>query len=60
MRIRRKYLFYVLAFTSAGIAAGVSALDSAVTALYIPNPWVLGYACFLVGVLVSLALLLFL
>lgn len=60
MIIRKRYLFYILAFASAIIAAGVSALDSAVTALYIPNPWALGYACFLVGVLVSLALLLFL
>jgi DNA-binding Lrp family transcriptional regulator len=60
MIIRKRYLFYILAFASAIIAAGVSALDSAVTALYIPNPWALGYACFLVGTLVSLCLLMFL
>lgn len=60
MIIRKKYLFYILAFASAIIAAGVSAIDSTVTALYIPNPWALGYACFLVGILVSLILLLFL
>jgi DNA-binding Lrp family transcriptional regulator len=60
MIIRKKYLFYTLAFASAIIAAGVSALDSAVTSLYIPNPWALGYACFLVGIIVSLAILLLL
>ena len=28
MKIRRKYLFYALAFTSAILAAGVSAIDA--------------------------------
>ena len=58
MKIRRKYLFYALAFASAIIAAGVSAIDATISALYIPNPWAFGLSCFLVGAVVSLLLLL--
>jgi len=58
MKIRRKYLFYALAFASAIIAAGVSAIDATIINLYIPDPWVFGLSCFLVGVVVSLFILL--
>jgi DNA-binding Lrp family transcriptional regulator len=59
MRIRKKYLFYILALSSAIIAAAVSALDSAVGSLFIPNPWALGFSCFIVGIFVSLIIVLF-
>jgi len=54
MRIRKKYLFYALAFTSAIVAAGVSAIDSTISNLYIPNAWAFGFSCFLVGTFISL------
>ena len=57
MIIRKKYLYYILAFASAIIAAGASALDSAITKLYIPNPWALGFACFIVGIPISFTLI---
>ena len=50
MRIRKKYLFYVLAFVSSIIAALVSSVDATISSLYIKNAVVLGLACFLVGV----------
>jgi len=52
IKIRKKYLFYVLAFTSAIIAALVSGID-AVTQIHITNPWSLGVSCFILGVIVS-------
>lgn len=54
MKIRRKYLFYILAFSSAIIAASVSAIDATIIALYIRNPWAFGFSCFLVGILITL------
>jgi len=54
MRIRKKYLFYALAFTSAIIAAGVSTIDATISNLYIPNAWAFGFSCFLVGTFISL------
>ena len=54
MKIRRKYLFYALAFTSAIITAGVSTIDAAIGARYIPNPWAFGFSCFIVGIFISL------
>ncbi|MEA3458831.1 MAG: hypothetical protein U9R21_09165, partial [Candidatus Thermoplasmatota archaeon] len=54
MRIRRKYLFYVLAFTAAIIAAINSGLDATVSALYVTDPWALGFSIFLVGIFISL------
>ena len=54
MKIRRKYLFYVLAFSSTIIAASVSAIDATISALYIRNPWAFGLSCFLVGIPVTL------
>jgi DNA-binding Lrp family transcriptional regulator len=60
MKIRRKYLFYVLAFSSAIIAALVSAIDSTIINLYIPDTWAFGVSCFIVGTVISLLIVLFL
>jgi len=58
MKIRRKYLFYALAFASSIIAAGVAAIDATIIVRYIPDPWAFGLSCFLVGTLVTLLILL--
>ena len=58
MKIRKKYLFYALAFTSTIIAAAVSAIDATISELYIPNPWAFSFSCFLVGIVVSLSIIL--
>jgi DNA-binding Lrp family transcriptional regulator len=54
MKIRRKYLFYALAFTSAIISAIVVGIDTTITELFIDNPWAFGISCFLVGILITL------
>lgn len=59
MRIRKRYLFYILAFTSTIIAAGVSAIDATINALYIPNAWAFSFSCFFVGTGISFIMLLF-
>jgi DNA-binding Lrp family transcriptional regulator len=59
MKIRRKYLFYVLAFSSSIIAALISGID-AVLNLYLKNPWVIGLSVFFMGVVISLLFTLFL
>lgn len=53
MRIRKRNLFYILAFTSAIIGAVVASVDTIISKLYIQDPWALGLACFLVGVPIS-------
>ena len=53
MKIRRKYLFYALAFTSSVITALVTSIDATISALYITNPWVYDLSCFLVGTIIS-------
>ena len=58
MKIRRKYLFYALAFASAIIAAGVSAIDATIISLYIRDAWAFGLSCFFVGIIVSLVIIL--
>jgi DNA-binding Lrp family transcriptional regulator len=60
MKIRRKYLFYVLAFSSAIIAALVSTIDATIINLYIPDTWAFGVSCFIVGTLISLIIVLIL
>ncbi len=59
MKIRRKYLFYALAFTSAIISAVVSAIDATIITRYITNPWTFGVSCFIVGTLISFFIILF-
>lgn len=58
MKIRRKYLFYSLAFISAIIAASVAAIDATIISLYISDAWAFGFSCFLVGTIVSLFIVL--
>jgi len=52
IRIRKRYLFYVLAFASSIIVAFNSGLD-VFTQRDIPNPWALGIACFILAVIIS-------
>ena len=56
MKIRRKYLFYVLAFSSAIIAALNSGVDATVSKLFVTDGWALGFATFAVGIPVTLFL----
>lgn len=60
MKIRRKYLFYVLSFISAIIAAIVVGIDTTIRVKFIQNPYAFGIACFLVGTLITLLIALFL
>jgi len=55
IKIRKKYLFYVLAFSSAIITAIVSGFD-AIAKYHIEDPWAIGLACFIYGIIVSLIL----
>ena len=60
MKIRRKYLFYALAFASAIIAAAVSAIDAKIiNDVITDDPWAFGVSCFVVGTLISLIIILF-
>ncbi|RLF29191.1 MAG: hypothetical protein DRN08_05315 [Thermoplasmata archaeon] len=56
MKIRKKYLFYILAFTSSIIAALVSAVDATISSIVITDPWIFSLSCFLVGIIISLAI----
>lgn len=56
MKIRRKYLFYVVAFSSAIIAAINSGIDATVSTLFVPDGWALGFATFAVGIPMTLFL----
>jgi len=55
IKIRRKYLFFVLAITSAIIAALVSGVDTIATK-QINDPGVLTLSCFVLGVIISFIL----
>ncbi|MDH7517246.1 MAG: Lrp/AsnC ligand binding domain-containing protein [Candidatus Thermoplasmatota archaeon] len=56
MIIRKKYLFYTLAFTSAFIAAAVTSLDSFVGAqpAFQHDPWAFAFSLFFIGVFIAL------
>ena len=54
MIIRKKYLFYALALSSAVAAAFASGIDAVVSSLFLHDPWAFGVACFLVGVIIAL------
>lgn len=54
MRIRKKYLFYLIAFTAAIIYAINAGVDAAVSKLFITDPWALGFSIFLLGIPISL------
>jgi DNA-binding Lrp family transcriptional regulator len=53
MKIRKKYLFYLLAFLSSIIAALLTGID-VILEKVLKSPWVLGLSIFYFGVLVSL------
>ena len=53
MKIRKKYLFYVLAFSSSIIAALLSGID-VILENFVKNPWTLGLSIFYFGVIMSL------
>lgn len=53
MKIRKKYLFYFLAFSSSIIAALLSGID-VILEQYLKDPWILGLSIFYIGVLMSL------
>jgi DNA-binding Lrp family transcriptional regulator len=59
IKIRRRYLFFILAISSALIAAIVSGIDTIATG-EIADPSVLTLSCFILGVLVSFLLGIFL
>ena len=56
IRIRKKYLFYVLLILSSVIAAITTSIDGIISYFYISNPWVFGVSVFLVGVFITLLL----
>ncbi len=53
MKIRRKYLFYILALTSSIISAAVAAIDTTISARYITNPIHFSISVFVVGIFIS-------
>ncbi len=58
--IRKKYLFYALAIISSFIAATTASIDGAISFLFIKNPWIFGLSIFLVGIIVTFFISLFL
>ncbi|RLF59509.1 MAG: hypothetical protein DRN27_02390 [Thermoplasmata archaeon] len=59
MKIRKKYLFYLLAFSSAIITSVNAGFDVIVGKFFIPNVWALGLSIFVVGIPVTLFMGLF-
>jgi len=53
IKIRKKYLFFVLAFSSAIIAAAVSGIDK-VAVEEINNPWAVSLSCFILALIISI------
>lgn len=56
LRIRKKYLFYVLLIASSILGAVSASLDGVISHLYIENSWVLGMAVMVAGIPVTLGL----
>jgi DNA-binding Lrp family transcriptional regulator len=54
IRIRKKYLFYVLAFSTAIISAINAGVDASVSKLFITDPWALGLSIFILGIPITL------
>ena len=54
IKIRKKYLFYILAFSSAIVAAINSGVDATVSKFFVTDPWALGLAIFLIGIPVTI------
>jgi len=57
MKIRRKYLFYILVLTSSIISAAVASLDTTISVRYIPNPLHFSISVFIVGIVISFLLI---
>ncbi|MCD6473827.1 MAG: Lrp/AsnC ligand binding domain-containing protein [Thermoplasmata archaeon] len=55
MRLRKKYLFYVLALASAAIGAAGTTTDTYIS-MHVSNPWALCLSIFIVGVIVTFLL----
>jgi DNA-binding Lrp family transcriptional regulator len=53
MKIRKKYLFYLLAFSSAIITSVNAGIDVVVGNFFITNIWAFGLSIFIVGILIS-------
>ena len=53
MIIRKKYLFYALAFASSLIAALTTSIDSIISRNYIKDPWAFSFSLFFVGAVVT-------
>jgi DNA-binding Lrp family transcriptional regulator len=60
MKIRKKYLFYVLVIISTIISSLVVGIDTTIRVKFIENPYAFGIACFTVGALVTLLIAIFL
>lgn len=56
LRIRKKYLFYVLLIVSSILGAISASLDGVISYLYIENSWVFGMAVMVAGIPVTLGL----
>jgi len=54
MRIRKKFLLYFLALSSALLSALGSGIDTTISRWFITDPWTLGIACFFGGVIIAL------
>ncbi len=60
IRIRKRYLFYILLTASSLIAAVTTSIDGVISYFYIKNPWIFCVSVFLVGVFITIFLSLFL
>ncbi len=56
LRIRKKYLFYVLVVTSSVLGAVTASLDSVISRFHVTDSWVFGVSAMLVGTLVTVAI----
>ncbi len=56
MRIRKKYLFYVLGISSAAIGAIVTVIDTFISIKYEMDPWALCLAIFMAGLIITFLL----
>jgi len=59
IKIRKRYLFFVLAFSSSIIAALVAGIDTVAGKLF-DNFWALSFSCFILALIISLLVSLFL
>ena len=60
IRIRKKYLFYLLGISSAIIGAGVTTIDTYISNMVIKNPWILCLSAFLAGLVITFIIIIIL